>query len=566
MPNSKASLSRALVLSVLALFSLSACETYQAADKLNDKRVADRENIVANIPTGDRTIGTNVRVENNRRFLATRSIRSSRSDTLPESLEQPSSIVITANTPMSIHDIASDLQRRIEMPVAVGNMVGARPVNSQQNATIDTSRSRTLAFTYTGPLSGYLNRISELFDVSWENANGTITFYKYRTRTYNLFAMPLDTNVNLGIDSSYGANQSTANSNTSGSANSAGSGASQGQNQITQRVSANAALTTWKDVETSINTMLTADSSVQIWRATGQITLTANNAVHEQVERFIKQINQHLGRQVRIDVDILEVTLNAADSYGMDISLVLRNLSTGGRGIITGVPTSLGTSVGSFGYSVVNPPANGQLSGMDGSTATIRALSTAGRITSHETNTMVTLNNRPAPIQLANSKVYAAAVTNTSVANAGNTSGIQPGTAVTGSNFLVVPRVLPGGRVMLQFSISLSTLVQIQTFTTGSGASQASVQQPEINSRSTFNEVALTTGSTLVLTSSGRDRAETGNSGTGFNWNWFPLGGTRTATRAQTYLVIMITPHVLASPLDLPNSNDNQVELEEITR
>src|SRR4029077_10929634 len=115
---------------------------------------------------------------------------------------------------------------------------------------------------------------------------------------------------------------------------------------------------------------------------------------------------------------------------------------------------------------------------------------------------------------------YLAQVATTAVPNAGTSTSLTPGTVVTGFNITTVPRVLSQGRVMLQFSLGMSDLVKIDSASSGDNT----IQIPEVNTRTFLQEVALNSGSTLVISGFDQHRTDVARTGTGTPEFWFPKG------------------------------------------
>ena len=74
------------------------------------------------------------------------------------------------------------------------------------------------------------------------------------------------------------------------------------------------------------------------------------------------------------------------------------------------------------------------------------------------------------------------------------------------------------------------------------------IQNPQIESRGFTQEVALTTGESLILTGDERVENKTNKEGVG-SVDVSVLGGTATAEKVRNILVIILTPVVLESPL-----------------
>ena len=133
----------------------------------------------------------------------------------------------------------------------------------------------------------------------------------------------------------------------------------------------------------------------------------------------------------------------------------------------------------------------------------------------------------------------------------------------------VLPRILDHGRIMMFFNLTLSDLLSLDKISFGSGGSSGGdeeegggssgdsqfVQNPVKETRGFTQEVAMKSGETLILAGYERVEDSADKKGVGTPENNL-LGGSSTAARDRTILVIMLTPVVLESPLS-PESRMN---------
>ena len=142
----------------------------------------------------------------------------------------------------------------------------------------------------------------------------------------------------------------------------------------------------------------------------------------------------------------------------------------------------------------------------------------------------------------------------------------------------VLPRILDHGRILMFFNLTLSDLLSLDAVNVSGGGSSSSdksdssdsesdsdsssgggdsefIQNPVIETRGFTQEVALKSGDTLILAGYERVEDKTDKKGVGTPKNTL-LGGSQSATKDRTILVIMLTPVVLESPLS-PESRMN---------
>lgn len=187
--------------------------------------------------------------------------------------------------------------------------------------------------------------------------------------------------------------------------------------------------------------------------------------------------------------------------------------------------------------------------------AIVKALSSQGATTLVTSGTVTTLNNKPAPIQVIKKQNYISEITKTNGGDNDYDISTETEEIETGFTLDVLPRILEHGRLLLMFNLTLSDLIELEkvylnepTEGTPSSASGQYIQNPKIESRGFTQEVAMSSGESLILTGYERVENTTSKEGIGSATNSL-LGGSATASKERSVLVIILTPVVLESPL-----------------
>lgn len=398
--------------------------------------------------------------------------------------------------------------------------------------------SHLVPISYDGPLAGFLDVAAARFGVSWEWTGDSIRFYRTTTRTFRLAALPGSTQFQSMVSNSTGGSGSGGGGGGSGDS---GGGASSETKQKTQ---VDSKLSVWDSVQDSIKGMLSKNGTVTVTAATGTVTVTDIPQVVAQVGRFIEEQNASLSKQVVVNVRVLSVELKDSDQYGINWSLVHNSLSGNfgfslknshfDPGSTTSPTLSLGVlnSAGSTGSNV---------GAWAGSQALINALSSQGKVSQVTSASLTTLNNQSAPLQVGRQTTYLASSTTTVTQGAGSTTTLQPGMLTTGFSMTLVPHILDRGKLMLQYSIDISSLLGMYTV----NANNSSIQTPDVDTRNFLQRVQLNTGDTLVMTGFEQSALNASNEGLGRARNPM-LGGGVNGKRNRTVLVILIQPVVAA--------------------
>ncbi len=112
--------------------------------------------------------------------------------------------------------------------------------------------------------------------------------------------------------------------------------------------------------------------------------------------------------------------------------------------------------------------------------------------------TVSTLNLQAVPVQVAKQDGYVPGSQTVTTANVGTTTTFQTGIITSGFNMSLLPYVLSDNRMLLQFSINLSTLRNIRTVKDSAGGGFAEVPELDLPINSS-QKVRLNPGETLML-------------------------------------------------------------------
>ncbi len=455
-------------------------------------------------------------------------------DPVPSYLETPDGVTLISNRPITLYEIGDMLNKITSLSVrydptledtskqqADGNAPSLESIGAQW------TDSTKMLVSYKGPLSGLLDEVCNRFGIWWKYEKKQIYFYKYITKTFVLYTLPTKPTLSVNV----------GGSSTDGSA---------GSSSVSLSNTANIDL--WSNIESSIKSMIGKDSQLTMDQSNGTITLTGTPTDIRKVAKFVNEQNIRLSRQVAISVKVLQVNVSDSDQYGLNLGAVFK-----GKNHITDLGLA---SAGGLGAEVTNNLSMTILSGQWTLTGAIQALSEQGTTNLITSGTVTTLNNKPAPIQVVKTQNYISEITKTNSGSDGSYYDLSTETEEieTGFTLDVLPRILEHGRLMLMFNLTLSDLIELERVDLGNGSSSEGetsgqyIQNPIIETRGFTQEVAMKSGETLIL--SGYERVENSakKTGVGSAENSL-LGGTATAEKTRSILVILLTPVVLDSPL-----------------
>lgn len=375
-----------------------------------------------------------------------------------------------------------------------------------------------VSIAYSGPLSGFLDIVAARYGLSWEVANGKVSIYRNITRTFVMKAVP--------------GSAAVSNKVSSGSSN----GGVSSSNETTLSVDT---LSVWTAIESGVKAILSDKGKVVVSPATGTVTVTDAPAVMKQVEAFIDQQNDHLSRQVTVQVQVLSVSLDDSDNYGINWNAVWQSV---GQNYNLALGNAFTPALGATGLTFSVPDtATGGWARWIGSEALISALSKQGKVSVVTSVTAVTLNNQPVPVQVGRQTGYLASST-TTISEGIATTSITPGTINTGFSLTVLPHIQDSQSLFLQYSVDISNLLDIQQITSG----DSTIQTPDIETRNFMQRIGMKTGETLVL--AGFESAQNSATTQGVGNPRFPwLGGGQNGINSKNIIVVLLRPILSAN-------------------
>lgn len=342
--------------------------------------------------------------------------------------------------------------------------------------------SRILNISYEGPLRGLLDNVAIASGYGWdfEPKTGSIVFSRLMARTFTILGAPGKREYKDQI-----TNKSRENSSTSigGSGVNATVSSSDTSSQTAQTNSTDYRFDIWADTEKAVKALLSEEGSVVGNQAAGTITVRDRADNVRQVGKYIADINQRLSRQVALTAHVWALEVTDDNEAGLDFQMLFANDDVS---IVAGSLASLG-SPSSASATIVS----GKLKN---STGVLKALKEWGNATQVTSGGGLILSNQPVPIQAIKRTAYLAG-SSSSQTDYGQTTEITPGEVTTGFAMTIIPHILDRRRVLLQYSINLSSLDELTEFST----SDLTVQLPKTSTRAFSQRSTMQMGQTLVL-------------------------------------------------------------------
>ena len=510
-------------------FALASCNKYVVeTDKRIETTLARVEEYrdISKIPDLPENIDT-VRVQNDI-WLGNNSTKIMEGEALPSWVEKEDGITMSISEEASLTDILQEISDMTGITIRLDDLRIENAIPEEK-----------VAIKYSGKLSGLLNYLANRYSVYWRYKNDTITFFTQETRVFTVYALPTETTLSASM---------------SGATMGEGGGGNASSN-----LSLSSDLKIWDSIEEGVKQVVGDNGKLSFSRVAGTITVTASPYVVHKVADYVNSWNEKLSRQVAITAQLLVVTLNNEDTYGLNL-----NAAFGGDKIVSTFGTGAGLTGQNLAMTLLKP---GKWSGTN---AVIQALSTQGKTRLVTSASVTTLNNKVAPVQVSTSENYVKEITVTTSGSGDDKTvdtDMEVDTLNYGITMEVLPRILDHGRLILLFNLSYTELLDLKSASSGStggdsGGSSGSdddddgddesetktVQLPKMQMRGFVQEIAMRSGQTLVLSGFEKTQERTETSGIG-KAKMGLLGGLAKNTTTREVLVVLLTPEILQSPL-----------------
>lgn len=376
---------------------------------------------------------------------------------------------------------------------------------------VDGYDSQTYRIFYDGNLKGLLDNISTSTGYGWTFTDNIVTFSKVISKTYTIMAIP-------GINSYSNTLTNKNKSNESGSSSGLGQSVSTGDSSAdtSQTVKSNYQFDTYKELVENVKGLLSANGVVTANQGAGTITVRDSADKIKLVDSYVEEINKKLARQVAINVQVYSLELNDSNEAGFNINALFENADLS---IIAGNLSNLSNNITA---SIVS----GKLKDSNATLSALREFGNASQVTSASG---IVMSNQPLPALAVSKNAYLASMS-TNTTDYGQTTDIVPGEVTTGFSMTVTPHILDRREVILQYNVHLSSLEEMQRFSTD----DITVDLPQTTNRSFSQRLRMKMGQTLVLAGYAQETKSNSTKG-GF------LFGEKSASDGKSILIITVS-------------------------
>ncbi len=397
-----------------------------------------------------------------------------------------------------------------------------------------------------------LDAVCKLYGYHYEKTNYGYTIYpkELQTRIFMIDRLSLQRTLKTNSHLNSSSGDLTQSSSASSSSGDSSSGAVTNPSTVT--IEASRTDTFWTDIQSTLAALIGADGDgksaksdapmVQANAETGMIVVRAYPQEIGFVEQYLAKTQNILGRQVIIEAEILDVTLSAEYSSGIDWTAL--------------------TAGGATSNATAQSPSEGILSNiytlsMSGDsnnfTYALNLLSTQGRISVLSKPRVSTMNNQSAIIKIGSDNYYVTSV-ESQVTTGGDTSSNTTTSTInlqayfSGIALYVTPQITEDGDVNLHIHPSISKVTEnTLNVTVDNQESVLPVAQSQI--RETDTMVRAKDGQVVILGGLMQTGESLSSSGLPFSPKYNDTLGAVTTSKEnvglKSELVILLRPIVV---------------------
>ena len=254
------------------------------------------------------------------------------------------------------------------------------------------------------------------------------------------------------------------------------------------------------------------------------MTVTSTPEALNKIEAYVDQINDIMGQQIKMKMDVIELTISDTDNLSIEPDI---------SRLGTGVDVALASAITSLAAgNSISTTINDATSPYDGSSAIISALQSNFDVSIVNSALVTTMNGIPVPIQVG-TFTYLSNITETD-------DTVETEEVNSGASYFVMPRVTSDGSVMIQFSAEQSILNELRNVTVGT----SSLELPDVTKKNFMQSLVVPNGATYVASGfTVKTNRDQGASVLGEQL--WALGGSKAGESSTTHTLIVITPYVV---------------------
>ena len=413
---------------------------------------------------------------------------------LPAELEQDLGIEIASTGPAGfevIRDIVAG---------ASGLDVSLRTTYPTGSGVIDVPVSGRMDLDHRGPLSVLLNRIGSRFDLAWSFDGSAIRFDRMITVIHDVPLPPATGSLGTKV-----------------------TGVRTGTSTIS--IGKDISVDPWGEIGEALDRAAAPPASATLSRNAGKITVFGPPSVQEAAGRVIKRFSDVYSKRIGLEIAtyFIDAGRTGEQGFGGFLRAALGHAGfTLGRGL-TGNSDRTGSIAiigGDFSDSVID----------------FRALASESDVVDHRLTNTIGQSGVIAPVSLLSTQNYVRESASETDSNGAVTRTVKVDSIDTGLSIFALPRLIDDRRIQPSLWMVQASLNSLKTL--------GSIQLPKTDHRALEYTVVLAPGETLIIGGYEQETVRTKGSGGGVA-GWLGFGGSRTAERVRTAMVVLIRPTII---------------------
>ncbi|MGA5726614.1 hypothetical protein ACPCHQ_22020 [Ralstonia thomasii] len=362
---------------------------------------------------------------------------------------------------------------------------------------------------------------------TWDQKKGVIRFYRMVTKTWLLPIKP----ANMSYTSAFqNGTVQTNNQNALNSVNEQSPTRSEAQN-----------INEINSILNDVQTVMTRAGTVSGNVASGTITITDTKDVVDRAEEIVDFHRGQLSKMVVLHLRLIQIKRNNNGQLAVDwqaaLSKALNNVP--GFVLTSTSPTTLASTIsGSLGMQITSGDAKG-------TQMVVQALKDMGDVASTD-DIPLQIQNRHSLYYNNRLRYSYVSATTPATATAGGTGGV-PGITTAqdqvGLKLMLYPTVTDNNSIALTVSLDNSILQRLDSFSSGQGANQQTVQLPNVTGQGATTDALIRNGGMVVLTAFDHNDTEFDKRTLGDNIPML-LGGSKNVSRSRTATLIVISASI----------------------
>jgi type IVB pilus formation R64 PilN family outer membrane protein len=400
-------------------------------------------------------------------------------------------------------------------------------VDADNSSSSSTSPTTTIlkqdtikyAMNFDGTLKGYLDNLTNNFELSWKYvpAIQTVVIFYTQTKSFKLVVPNSEitdtstiSNTDIGNESSVGYSNKSSNA--------------------------------FADAVDSIKSMAKDPKNISVAtdKAFSIVTVTATPAIMEKVSKYIALFNKESEKGVQVKISVYEVKTDKDSNYGLDWNLMYNGTNTlvnwTTAGLTNAVSSSLTTATIKAGI------ASGMWAGSNIVASALQSDLGASYLTGYN---FYSLNGQTTPLSNGKRDGYVSKL-ETVVVGGGLTnsskSSVEQATIQTGFTGNVLSNVVGDNKIFLRLSMNMSKLIKFEKVDYGTQDQPSIIQIPHTEDSKIIQNIILKSGQTAVITGFTTDDNQVGTSSI-CDKKWWWLGGNQGTKATKETIVIIVSAY-----------------------